>query len=610
MARQTKEALPELPPEYGKEDEAPPIPLHSTGGMVDQGMRFHAAPEVRIPIWEDSHRYNNGAYRVSVSRVTPEGITSSLGFMPADSSEDNVIARGQGAPGTYLVMPVDEHGEALRQQPYRRTVDAQHPAVMRYVASTASGVGNSQMAMMAAPSGGMSPEMLGFFQNVLLGKDAERDEIRADMRARDSEINRVREASSKMQLAVATDHTRNALSVQQSMLDADRARQDHVRDRELEQQKERAAADTASREAEAERAQTFYGAMLAQQRVAAEADQARRDDEAKRREEDLRRREMQMLDDAKRRDSWAREQERSRMERAERERSRDQEHMKLMVSLLEKQHAASDPFAALTQMIERTGPLKEMLPQLFGSAPTAPQGVMGLITTVVTEGMRTFTEMQRIQAGSGELEPEDAGLLEQMPMSPELQAQLSAAGQMPMLTDQGVPMTEDQIFAVQQQQAQAQHAQAAHAEQQRRMAAFASPTASVQALTPAAPTDPGVGAPAQVVDAQVVVAPPTFDPGAVVVALPDAVKRVPPVVRKKAREAIREMVATLKKLPKVQWQGAITASIMQTPQVIAYITAATIRAAMMEGGADAEFAAQVVASIDASGLVPATIPRG
>jgi hypothetical protein len=49
---------------------------------------------------------------------------------------------------------------------------------------------------------------------------------------------------------------------------------------------------------------------------------------------------------------------------------------------------------------------------------------------------------------------------------------------------------------------------------------------------------------------------------------------------------------------------------MQNPTVIEYVRVTTIRTAIVEGGADAAFAAKVVAAIDGSGLVPQTIPRG
>ena len=220
--------------------------------------------------------------------------------------------------------------------------------------------------------------------------------------------------------------------------------------------------------------------------------------------------------------------------------------------------------------------------------------MIGLLGTLATEGMKTFAEMQRIQAGVEEI------ALQQL--SPEemaqLEAQQSAAPQIP-------GMTEEQYIAA-QQQAEMHQQSAAEAEHARRMAAFASPAATAPATPTVAPQV--MTAPTAIVPVQP--APVAFNLSAAAPAPPDAVKRLPPVTRKKAREAIRVLVAALKGAPEAQWQAVITQHIMRTTQILEYIQAATIRAAMLEGGADDAFAARIIAQIDASGLVPPTFPRG
>jgi len=84
---------------------------------------------------------------------------------------------------------------------------------------------------------------------------------------------------------------------------------------------------------------------------------------------------------------------------------------------------------------------------------------------------------------------------------------------------------------------------------------------------------------------------------------------LPLPVQRKARKAIAALVARLRAEPESEWSGIITLGVMQQPTVIDYIRVATIKAAMIEGGADEAFAMKVVGVIDSSGLVPASIPR-
>jgi hypothetical protein len=587
MARRTKEDLPELPPEIEEAAEesfeAAPVHLHRTppvpGGTMMMGEQW--GQEVRIPIWEDSHRYTSGAYRLSVSRITPEGIQASLGFLPASATEDHVIARGRGQAGTYLVMPVDEHGEPMRRQPYRRTVDEDHPAVKRYQNSTSAAAAHSGVAMLHGHAGA-DPEMLSFFQTVLTAKDAERDELMGYVRERDRQMSKLREETAQMQLAVATDHTRSALEVQQQILDADRSRQEHVQAQQLEMLRRQQEAEREAREAEAARAQNFYAAMLDQQRVATEAERARREDDQLRREAELRRREEGLREEERRREAWMREQEAARQERLERERQRDREHMELVIKMLEKQHEVADPFANVAKLLEKGAELKELIPGLFGK-DAAPQGVMGMVSGLVTEGMKTFVELQKAQLAA---EPEPIEL-QSMPMTPEVAAQMQLEGYAPPQIP-AAPMAPPPMPMP-----------SADEEMQRRMAAaFGSPGAP--APTPALEAPP---MPPAVVQSA------TFDPPSGV-QLPPAVGKLEPTVRKKAREAIRELVTAVRSTPEAQWQATITTGIMRTPQIVSYITAATIRLALLEAGADAPLAQKIIDAVNATGIVPDSIPRG
>ena len=80
--------------------------------------------------------------------------------------------------------------------------------------------------------------------------------------------------------------------------------------------------------------------------------------------------------------------------------------------------------------------------------------------------------------------------------------------------------------------------------------------------------------------------------------------------QKKARISARNLVKQMKKTQPDEWTAIIAGEIAVSPSLVQYITAMTIRATLMEAGANAEFADLVIQEIDKSGIVPAHIPRG
>ena len=80
--------------------------------------------------------------------------------------------------------------------------------------------------------------------------------------------------------------------------------------------------------------------------------------------------------------------------------------------------------------------------------------------------------------------------------------------------------------------------------------------------------------------------------------------------QKKARKALRVLVQEVGGSPSSDWQGIITARVIQTPEILEYVRAVTIRKALVEAGAANGLDSHIIQAIDESGLVPTDIPRG
>lgn len=80
--------------------------------------------------------------------------------------------------------------------------------------------------------------------------------------------------------------------------------------------------------------------------------------------------------------------------------------------------------------------------------------------------------------------------------------------------------------------------------------------------------------------------------------------------QKAARNAIRALVRTLRTTDESGWGIAVAAAVQTEMAIYHYCEQVSIRVAMQEAGADPAFANRIVDAIDATGLVPANVPRG
>jgi hypothetical protein len=78
--------------------------------------------------------------------------------------------------------------------------------------------------------------------------------------------------------------------------------------------------------------------------------------------------------------------------------------------------------------------------------------------------------------------------------------------------------------------------------------------------------------------------------------------------QRKARKAIRGLVRKLTASKEEDWFGVIAAAIQNEIGIYHYVKAVTVRAALLEAGADAEFAMRVIDAMRSSGMIPADVP--
>ena len=78
-------------------------------------------------------------------------------------------------------------------------------------------------------------------------------------------------------------------------------------------------------------------------------------------------------------------------------------------------------------------------------------------------------------------------------------------------------------------------------------------------------------------------------------------------MQKRARKAIRTLVRKLGGTKKEDWFGHIAAAIQNEIGIYHYVKAVTVRAALLEAGADEELAGRVTEAMRESGMIPSDV---
>ena len=80
------------------------------------------------------------------------------------------------------------------------------------------------------------------------------------------------------------------------------------------------------------------------------------------------------------------------------------------------------------------------------------------------------------------------------------------------------------------------------------------------------------------------------------------------MTQKKARKAIRGLVRKLSTAKEPEWFGIIAGAIQNEISIYHYVKAITVKAALLEAGADEELSIRVVEAMRKSGMIPDDVP--
>ena len=546
-----------------------------------------------IPIWEQYNiRKGEGFYQLRIQRMNEVGRREELGELPADAGPNHLIHRYK-KPGRYLIMPVNEHGKSMLNDPKIIDIPADHPVLAELLAKP-DGLRPPPMP----PSMGMGGDLLNYLSKREMRELEERRYVEEKARTEQARLDESRSAVAREHADIARKSTDQATTLFTKVLEGDRDRSAQLM-REQREAREAAAKrmeeqyDRAQREdkARADRMMEQQGGFFAQvlqlnnqtiererTRLTLEAAEKRRQDEADREyrntmvQEERRRWEarMQQERDERRQQAddreLARKEEQDRRDRAsERERGRDMEHQRMMMELMKDRQSASNPLAAITTAVIAAKPVMDLL---------------GVDVSDLGEGLRN------VLAGGND-EPERGVFGELMDVA-KAALTSGALGGLPALAGPPPPDYDEYLGEAEPEPAQLTYDFAAGAvAEPQGIAALAAHEANLAGGAPASanPVPPAPSTPAHPADA-----------------LDSDTKRT-------ARRALRQLIDQLTQADASTWPEVVGAAVMAGGEpVLSYLAACGITFSAREAGASAEMAAQLVTAVDAAGyggMVPA-----
>jgi len=553
-------------------------------------------PEVAIPIWEDAASYGGETYRLRIQRMNMDGTRSDLGHIAGDSSEAALVNQWAEA-GTYLIMPVDEHGRSLRDQPYRRTIAHDHLLLKRKRAEMgASGNG--------AQTQGIDPYILMMQQTIadLRAQHAEEKREAAEERAEErravaevrAEEKQRAQAVEQRALALTIEQNATSAEMTQSLLQTqqDNFAQSMALQEQRTQQFMLSMQSISAANIEAGRRQREQEREAHQQAIERDRDRARRDEEDRQRNH-----ERVMEREAGRRESeiagiranqeyqqrmWE-EQSKRAEENARRDRDRDQQYMDRQLEAAKEQ---KNPLEVVGNLIKPFGyTVADLLPLITGSGQKTMIETLANTAAEVVKAAVAGGGLQGLVAqAQGQLGPEEGEEEEQY-----IPVQV-ASGQIAMVPRSA--LTE------------------------------IPPEAAEQAMQPQQPQQPQQAhPPSNYIDGSTVFGkpgtPPFVAPTEPVIietsAVPAVVKPTVPIkIAKPARKAIRMLIGELSGCAQDEWITKIVAMVTDTPESLEYLKIVTVRGALSEAGASDEMAAAIITNLDNPEFKPFTegIPRG
>lgn len=527
-------------------------------GMLDPGVGTFSSP----PMWKDASR-SPRTVQLRVCHVE-EGIEYHVGTIHAQASVSELVRKFKKS-GVYKLTPVDLTGGATGSS-FAIPIAPDHQELLK-IKDTGSSNGTNGGAFTVPPPAGLDPQVLAFFSQQV---QAARAQASSQVELIESERQQLREEwnrVSKERMSLAVTNTGAAMDLHAKLIDKDQERATGAQAQLMSFMQAQQQLSESRNDGVLQQQQQQFNLIQQQMKAALDAERLRLDAE-KARMQEVRDRDRvdQERRDQDRQSAWEREQERSR------------EHNRMMLALIEKQHEASDPFGSVEKLIEKGAPLmalaKDFLPNLIGGA--AGGGMAETIASTIGDVVKGQIEVAKISAtaqaeaikAASEMQGEpEYEMIEEL--TPEQFAQLQAA-------QAGAPPPEPEPTPNPWGEKDFTQAEAP-------------PGSPFAASQPSPATESR-----------------TFH----LPQQPDAVRALDPSIAKAARKAIRELVMEIRQTPQEEWAPMIAGVFSEVPQIAAYVEAATIRAALLEGGADLGLTDAVIQRLDSSGLLSADFPRG
>lgn len=589
-------------------------PSPVTSGMSSGSGGFYGGDEGQVigrpvtpKIWANAQLHPS-VVQLRVWKKT-NGVPVLIGTIDAHATEEEFIrtffdvmpAPGEGQ-AVFVVRPVDREGREIREEVTLPPISEYHTILKSMRTSRAAAAAAGIPMTPYAPAPAMPPELL---------KLVERAQEAADARTRimEEELRSARDLAIKAQEQAAQERidlaSRTAMSVEA------------ITERMMKQEAERTQKALDAEKMRADQQQTALTSMFTQMQVMMQAAQERereafdrrlREDES-RREREQREYERRMADaereaEAKRqreRDEWERKSraEKEESERREREREaerarqhdlrmkemevsaqRDREHAERMIELTkmrEKGESIEGTIEKTTKVLGMLGvnPV-DLIGKVLGKKDddgeegSGVAGTLAAFAPLIGEGAKVLGEVMKANAQARGQQARMMGPMGGFP--PGYGGAPQGYAPAPMMLPAPIPAAEAGSYAQPQYAAPQQYAPPVQQ---------AAPPPQPQAAPAAAPQPP---------------------------AGPQSSLPLP--AQRAARGALRSLVKTLKGTPREAWEDTITLAIASELSIYQYVADVSVRAALLEAGADEAFTAQIIESLRASDKVPSDLPYG
>lgn len=514
----------------------------------EPGSRSGVGAGASIPMFEHAAAFPE-AMQLRVWEIR-EGQPHGLGVIGIGATEEEFVSKFRGAmPGKFRLRPVDGDGHYLGQE-FTKNI-SEHHALLREAVSGAA------PAPMAAPG-------LGFLERMLELQREEMAQLRQQLEVERQTMARERMELAEERTALASNAATGVQVVAERMMSADQARQDQITNTLTGLFTQQIQLMQAQQEADRQRHAQRLEQLKAEQGFALERERERLARERERERDWQQARERERAATAKREAEDARARERLRRAEMDDSRAREREHAERMLQLSQR-----DGLSGAKKLLGEFGMKPADLLDFIRPQDSGDPSIGTTIVRGITEVGKSFAETAKANV--------------------EAQAKLSAH----------------------QANAQARLAQLELAARLEGDEYDEGPEGE-PSPAPAAPGAPAAEPVYSTRDPRVAAAF-SANPGAPAAAQqpqPAPRLQIPMATLRKARRGMAQLIQRCKGAQESQWEGMITEAIMRETAIIEYVSAATIRRAMLECGADELFAQRMIAAIDRSGLVPPSIPRG